>query len=186
MATSRSTSASTDVDGLSIVADFVTLDEERELVRRIGRSLSRASPDERNRIERYGNGVVASGYSGGTRFDLTIPAHLAELCDRMVGRKLLAARPDALSVNEYLVGQSLCLHADNDCTGSEIATLALLGAATMVFRYAKEPPILVPHAPRSLLIMRPPCRYWPWQHAVVPVLEDRISIVFRCAIQPTQ
>lgn len=166
------------IDGLLIVHDFVSVQEEERLLEIIGETRRIPGP-ERNRIERFGPGVIASGYSSGT-VSPTIPPHLTILCDRMMKVPWIAwKRPNAITVNEYLVGQHLGLHADLDAAGDEILTLGLRGDADMAFQRAKDEPINVQHPRRSLMRMRWPCRYPPWRHGVLPVTADRISIVFR-------
>lgn len=166
------------IDGLFVVRDFVSEDEEAQLLEVIGKT-PRAPGPERNRIERYGPGVIASGYSSGTLVKPQIPPHLAWLCDRLVGQLGLRQAPNAITINEYLVGQYLGLHTDMDKAGVEISTLGILGDAEMLFQYGGDPAFVVRHPRRALIRMRGPCRRAPWRHGIMPVAADRISIVFR-------
>lgn len=168
------------IDGLRVVPAFVTLEEEADLVRTIGISPIVIDGTERNRVLRYGPGVVASGYKSGVVFD-DIPRYLDRLCDRLVARGLVIQRPNAVSVNEYLPGQGIGLHTDNDRSGDIISSLGICGAAVMRFRYGRgaTPDQTMSFARRMLVQFSGAVRSSPWKHGIDPVTEPRISIVFR-------
>lgn len=161
--------------GLTLYKDFITPEEETALLAHV----QSAAPEHkrkvhlRNSIRRYG--------SREPYFDnlvsAVIPPHFAELCDRLVTQKLVDARPDSVTVNEYYEGQTIAPHIDHVDGGPVITILSLGVPATMIFAKADETfELILP--PRSLVQLRQQIRY-SWTHAIAPVTGLRYSIVFR-------
>lgn len=166
-------------DGLVVVPEFVTLDEEDDLVSLIGTSSTSTTELDRERVLRYGPGVLASGYSSGEILE-GIPPYLRTLAQRLYDQALVAIVPNAISVNEYRVGQGISFHTDNNRSGPVISCLGLLGNAVMQFK-RRGILLTVPFPRRALLQLTGAVRNIPWLHSIPPVTEHRISIVFRHA-----
>lgn len=165
------------IPGLLITRGFVNEDEQDDLIHSFG--VSTVAPgDKRNRILRYGPGVLATGYVDG---DLVqeIPAELDDLCTRLVIFGLVDARPNAVTVNEYHPGQGLTFHTDNDRSGDVICILGLGSACELVFRNVRGKEQRLAFPARALVRMTGECRKHPWKHSVPPVPELRYSVVFR-------
>jgi len=161
------------IPGLSIVPSFVSEAEERALIELIGWSRDRAPHSQRNRIDRYCTDKI--------------PEPFARLCDRLIDLGLVSMRPPSISVNEYRKGQGIVFHVDTPQSGDVISILGLHSDAVMLFmrgwtggdpsRGCAE--FSLPFPRRALVQIQGECRRLPWLHAIPPVTEDRISIVFR-------
>lgn len=156
-----------------ITKEFITKAEEQEILSHIKPSRV-ASGAGRNRVYRYGSKLP---YNAPT-VSKDLPAWLGFLVDRLLSQGLLPERPDHITINEYMKGQSIDYHVDSKSSGDVITVLSLLSDATMGLRNNKgqEVQYLVPA--RSLCQMTEKER-WEDQHCIFPVPELRYSIVFR-------
>lgn len=167
------------IDGLSIRHDWIGVDEEAKLLEQIGGPGRPARTVERNRIERYGPGVVGTGYATGQKVELEIPPYLATLARRLADEGVI--EPDAISVNWYLPGQFMRPHVDRAQAGDVIPILSLAGPCVMRFLAVnKGSACWFECPPRTLVIMAGTSR-WHYKHEILPVSEPRASIVFRRA-----
>jgi alkylated DNA repair dioxygenase AlkB len=169
-------------EGLRIIPSFVTVAEEDALVQMIEPSSTIVESErrrERARVERYGPGVCASGYSTGVVVD-ELPLHLTWISSRLIEQGLIDKPSNAITVNEYLPGQGLGFHTDVEQAGEVISILGLAGSAELVFR-ALDIEVVVPFERRMLIQLTGTSRWMPWQHAIRLVDARRISIVFRYA-----
>ena len=98
-----------DVPGLSLLPDFITEDEERELLSVIDQQPWLA--DLQRRVQHYGyrydytaRQVTADLYLG------VLPDWLQPLATRLHCEGLFATQPDQVIVNEYQLGQGIALH----------------------------------------------------------------------------
>jgi alkylated DNA repair dioxygenase AlkB len=161
--------------GLNLILDFITEEEEKEIISNFsGVSFEKKKNTQgRNSIKRYGskkpyNSNIAS---------LQIPEFLEKLGQKLVDNSILAKRPNSISINEYCKGQKIDAHTDSKDSGPVISILSLLSDATMVFDHKKESfKINLPK--RSLIQMKEEIR-WKWRHSILPVVDNRYSIVFR-------
>ena len=106
-----------------------------------------------------------------------IPIHLYELCVALADSNIVNQIPDSVTINQYKKGQGIRYHVDSKKSGPIIIVLSLGGNATMLMRKAaivKQFDI----SARSLVIMRDEART-DWQHSILPVENERFSIVFR-------
>lgn len=170
------------VDGLRIIPDFVTMEEEADLVRTIGLSDVIVPGTERNRVLRYGPGVAETGYTSG-RVIAKIPYFIDRLSDRLIAEGLISERPDAVSVNEYQAGQGIDLHTDSELAGDVISTIGIAGDATLRLwkGIGVGLDLDVPFPRRTLVQFTGEVRWRPWKHGILPVTSPRLSIVFRRA-----
>lgn len=175
-------SATLGVPGVTLITDFVTEEEEREM-------LACVDSDERwqglakRRVLHYG---YAFDYGTRDARDETspMPAFVAGL----LGRAAACGAPgacesvhcDQLTVNEYVAGVGIAPHVDtHSAFGPTILSLSLAGRAVMEFRLheggEKEPrerrAISMP--PRSLLVLHGEARYR-WLHYIPHRKRDAI------------
>lgn len=174
-----------EIHGLQYLPDFISVDEERELIEAIDGQLW--LNDLKRRVQHYGykydykaRAVTADSYLGSLS-DWLIP----------VTRKL-PFKPDQAIVNEYLPGQGISSHVDCvPCFADTIASLSLGSGAMMQFVNGQEKHDLY-LKPRSLIILSGPARY-EWTHAIPARKSDvvdgfkiergrRISVTFRTVV----
>jgi alkylated DNA repair dioxygenase AlkB len=182
------------VPGLSLLPDFITEAEERELLSVIDQQpwLS----DLQRRVQHYGyrydytaRQVTADLYLG------ALPNWLQPLALRLHCEGLFASPPDQVPdqviVNEYQPGQGIALHVDCiPCFGDTIASLSLDSGCLMDFIHsqtAQKASLFLPS--RSLLLLQGDARYH-WQHGLAKRKSDvvdgvkvqrgrRMSLTFR-------
>jgi alkylated DNA repair dioxygenase AlkB len=166
--------------GLVVIPEFVTRDHEDAVVSLLDANKSAPGRD-RNRILRYGSGVRASHYTSGVVF-ADIPGELEAIGDLLIAQGLVDHHQNAITINEYLPGQGLGFHTDAEQAGGVVSIVGLVADAQIAFRRWDIPGVHeLTFARRSLVQISGPCRWNPWQHAILPVTERRISIVYRCA-----
>ena len=179
-----------DVPGLSLLPDFITEAEERELLSAIDQQPWLA--DLQRRVQHYGyrydytaRQVTADLYLG------ALPDWLQPLATRLHFEGLFATPPDQVIVNEYQPGQGIALHVDCiPCFGDTIASLSLGSGCLMDFIHSKtayKTGLFLPS--RSLLLLQGDARYH-WQHGIAKRKSDvvdgvkvprgrRVSLTFR-------
>lgn len=160
--------------GLYLTLDFITLEEEQELLSHIEPTNIKKTKS-RNSILRYGSNLP---YKSNV-VSKTIPVYFDVLLKKLVVGEFVAKRPESVTVNEYKAGQEITAHIDSQLSGDVITILSLLSDATMVFAYQKEKKFVTLPA-RSLIQMKREIRY-DWTHAILPVESLRYSLVFRCS-----
>lgn len=179
-----------DIEGLSYILEFITVDEERALLAAID-----ASPwltDLKRRVQHYGykydykaRAVINDAYIG------ELPEWLEPIAKRLHDQGNFQTVPDQAIVNEYEPGQGISAHVDCvPCFGGTIASLTLGSGAMMQFQnthdggreelYLQE---------RSLIVLSGAARY-EWTHAIPGRKSDvvngfkversrRVSLTFR-------
>ena len=166
-----------DVGTVTLTEDFISADEEAELVRHIEANLPVVNAPKhyahRNIIQRWGSSVPY--YT--SVVSAVIPEYFQFLFDRLVAGNHVQSRPDSISLNQYLKKQAIKAHIDDPKAGNVITVLSLLTPATMVFRLGQRD-FSVALPPRSLVQMRDEIRY-NWTHEILPVEATRYSLVFR-------
>jgi len=165
--------------GLTLQFEFILPEEEHLMLAGINQtyrpSTGITSAKYRNSIHRFGAGDIYKDNLVST----IIPEYFQSVIDKLLAEKLIAAAPDAVTVNEYLTGQSIHPHIDAPEAGPVITVLSLLSPAIMLFsRGAESFEVELP--PRSLVQMRGVIRNV-WRHAILPVEATRYSVVFRGA-----
>lgn len=160
--------------GINIIPDFITNDEENDILSHIKPKDPASRPVAgRNRIERYGSSVPYNNYISSR----TIPEFLDRISTKLLESRLVKTRPLSVTLNEYFPGQRIGAHVDSKESGEVITILCLLSDATMVFQKKNEEFSLLLPA-RSLVQLMGEIR-WEWTHAI-PVIENkRYSLVFR-------
>lgn len=182
-----------DIEGLSYVPEFITVDEERALLEVIDQSPW--STDLKRRVQHYGykydykaRSVTNDAYLG------KLPEWIEPIAKRLHDQGIFQTAPDQAIVNEYEPGQGISAHVDCvPCFGGVIASLTLGSSAIMQFQNArnsrKEELYL---QERSLIILSGAARF-DWTHAIPARKSDvingfklertrRISLTFRNTI----
>ena len=177
-------SADLGVPGATLVRDFVTPEEEREILAAVDAD-TRWQRLAKRRVLHYG-----FAFDYGTRDARSPCAPAPRLCDVLLERA--AALPiegidrvaacDQLTVNEYERGVGLAPHVDtHSAFGPVLLSASLAGSAVMEFRLlegsrdgapTRRAAIHLP--PRSLLVMTGEARYW-WQHYVPHRKRDSVA-----------
>jgi hypothetical protein len=129
----------------------------------------------RHRLELWGTGPFIATYGAGRRMGNIPPRGI--LAD--LAYELKCETADAITVSEYLPGQGVGRHVDREQAGPVIVSVALLSDAVLRFHCGLEPPVDVRYPRRGVMRMVDPVRSLPWEHELLPVIERRISIVFR-------
>jgi alkylated DNA repair dioxygenase AlkB len=183
-----------DVPGMSLLPEFITEDEERELL-----SVIDQQPwltDLQRRVQHYGyrydytaRQVTADLYLA------ALPDWLQPLATRLHCEGLFATPPDQVIVNEYQPGQGIAPHVDCiPCFGDTIASLSLGSGCLMDFTHsntAQKTSLYL--LPRSLSLLQGDARYH-WQHGIAKRKSDvvdglkvqrgrRVSLTFRTVKQ---
>lgn len=182
-----------DIEGLSYVPEFITVDEERALLDAIDQS--HWLTDLKRRVQHYGykydykaRAVTNDAYLG------ELPGWLEPIAKRLYDQGIFQTAPDQAIVNEYEPGQGISAHVDCvPCFGGTIASLTLGSGAMMQFQNTHDGrrEELYLHD-RSLIVLSGAARY-DWTHAIPARKSDvvegfkmnrqrRISLTFRTAI----
>lgn len=179
------------VKGLKLFHDFISFDEEKELIKHIDNNnwLS----DLKRRVQHYGykydyraRRIDKSFYIG------SIPIWMNILIERMMQQGIIDFIPDQAIINEYVKDQGIAAHIDCEpCFGDTIISVSLNG--TCVMNFDREPnsksKIDFFLEPRTLLVMKGESRF-NWYHGIPNRKSDyfngtkhkrgrRISITFR-------
>lgn len=184
------------IKGLKILFDFISKDEEVELLKNIDNS--NWLTDLKRRVQHYGYKYDYKARSIDQTFFIgDIPTWLMFLSERLQQQKIIDFVPDQAIINEYIDDQGIAAHIDCEpCFGDTIISISLGGQCVMNFQKeqtSKEDdkiPLLV--KPQSLIVMKGESRY-NWYHGIVGRKSDkfngqthkrqrRVSITFRKVI----
>jgi alkylated DNA repair dioxygenase AlkB len=181
------------IEGLKIVFDFISQEEELSLLNNIDESTWLF--DLKRRVQHYGykydyrvRKIDHSFFIG------EIPIWMKFLCERLYTKGIIDFIPDQAIINEYIDEQGIAPHIDCEpCFGDTIISISLGGQCVMNFQ--REPtskeqdkiPLMV--TPKTLLVMTGQSRF-NWYHGIVGRLSDkfngqiqkrkrRVSITFR-------
>ena len=183
-----------EVPGLRYVQDFLTEDEEAELVATIDRGVW--GLELKRRVQHHGwrydykaREIDRSMHLG------PLPRWADKLARRLVDGGLVRQRPDQVIVNEYEYAQGISPHVDSPSFADGIATISLLESWEMVFR-EKGSRRMVRQVleRRSVAIMEGDARYR-WTHEIPQRKTEpgssgkvkrgrRISLTFRKVLAP--
>lgn len=107
----------------------------------------------------------------------TLPSFLRELCEKIFTDGYTEEVSDSVAIIKYNPGQSMGPHIDGLKAGKSIAVISLLSTGEMKFERGSisETYYLFPG---SILSISGESRY-EWTHEILPVDEERISVVFR-------
>lgn len=184
------------INGLQLYHDFITPDEQDELLQQIDTHLW--LNDLSRRVQHYGykydyktKRIDSSLYLGG------LPTWLMDLAKELLNKQIIDFIPDQVIINEYTGNQGIAHHIDcTPCFEDCIVSISLGGSCIMDFiknknsEYPTKISLLLP--PRTLLIMKGESRY-NWYHGIAHRKNDifngtsyprtrRVSITFRKVI----
>jgi alkylated DNA repair dioxygenase AlkB len=159
--------------GFMLMENFITEEEEINLLAELPKSNPSPQKKTRNNIWRYGKKrVYTDGFIDGPP-----PPLLVTLAQRLVEKLDFPAAPECFTVNEYHKGQTIKPHTDQLSCGPVITVLSLRSPATMRLTGGNKE-YVVELLPRSLALMTGEVRTH-WLHSIDPVGDTRYSVVFR-------
>ncbi|CAG8492396.1 10533_t:CDS:2 [Paraglomus occultum] len=185
------------IDGLRVIENFITLEEESELINEIdkrewgGNGLP-PNPEMKRRSQHYG--YEFSYRYRNARYMGPLPSMLSFILSRLVSEDIVATPPDMCTVNEYNLKQGIMPHTDVvSLFGPTILSLSLLSPCLMRFEKEGEDEIKVLLPQRSLLVMAKSSRF-DYKHSIskdeIEYLGDqkivrgrRVSLTFRNIIK---
>jgi alkylated DNA repair dioxygenase AlkB len=175
----------TRIEGLSYVPDFITPEEENEIIRLVdgGTWLD----DLKRRVQHYGwkydykaRKITPSAYLG------PIPDWTQGLARRLFEAGLMTQMADQVIINEYLGNQSIASHIDcQNCFQGSIAMISLCESWEMIFRGPGKQVVGKILERRSAQSIDGPARNI-WKHEIPKRLHEasglrhrRVSLTFR-------
>lgn len=174
------------IEGLSLVDEFITVEEERALIR----SIDEEKWDTRLKRRTQHYGFVYDYKSKGASVPAApLPSWCEFIVERMMDQKIIQVKPDQMIVNEYMPGQGIHPHVDDIRSFDDgIVSLSLGSHVIMDLVHNKNPSIPKREAGlkrRSIISFHGPARY-AWRHGITPRRSDhgidrnrRISLTFR-------
>ena len=177
------------IQGFSLRLDYVTADEERELIAHVDRGPWET--DWRRRIQQYGLGY-AGEHGKSAMWLRDLPDWLLPLAGRVAKDAGFERFPENSVINEYIPPLGIGPHKDYSTFGPTIACVSLGSDVVMDFSHPEKGLRLPVHVPaRSLWVITGEARS-EWRHAIAARLTDviggerrargrRISITFRTA-----
>lgn len=165
--------ASTQIDGLSYIKNYITREQAAALIDHIDESPW--DTGLKRRVQHYGwrydykaRRVEHSAFLG------PLPAWLRGMSENLARRGIFASAPDQVIINEYLPGQGISAHVDcAACFGPIIASLSLGSACIM--RFSRQPVrIEKTLAAQSLLVLTGEAR-GKWTHEIPARKSDLID-----------
>lgn len=179
------------VPGLALWENFITPEEEQELIHEIDHDQTWLTTIQR-RVQHYG---YAFEYD--TR-DVNLAKPLGKMprfCQRLLkrlttGRPDIVPPPNQITINEYIPGQGIAAHVDTvGVFGPTLASLSLASDCVMHFRDSKKTSKNLDLVQRSVCVFTGEARYR-WTHGIAHRKFDlvaghirkrrrRISITFR-------
>ena len=181
------------LEGFSIIKDYLTNKEEADLVNEIDNQKWVIDYQRRLQYYNYRNELFEP-------YDLIpipekIPPFLEDLINKLIADGIVVEAPDQIIINEYKPGQGLKPHTDRkDYYKNVIVGISLLSGTMMEFTKNKPPGKKTIYLPRkSLYIIKDDARYI-WKHAIPARKKDvvngveipretRISITLRNVIK---
>lgn len=184
------------IEGLKILFDFISKDEEKELLNNIDQS--EWLTDLKRRVQHYGYKYDYKARRIDQSFFIgEIPMWMKFLLDRLQQQNIIDFVPDQAIINEYINDQGIAAHIDCEpCFGDTIISISLGGQCVMNFQKKQSSPeqekiplLITPH---TLIVMTGESRY-DWYHGIAGRKSDkfngqtykrqrRVSITFRKVI----
>lgn len=181
------------IEGLTIIQDFISSEEEAELLNKINSELW--LNDLKRRVQHY---EFKYDYSK-KKIDLSVyvgklPVWSEAVLDRIKDIQSINFQPDQLIVNEYEPGQGISQHVDcTTCFTDIIMSLSLASGCELEFKHTKTKETKAIYIQRkTLIIMQGEARY-NWMHLIRNrktdlyngtklFREKRLSLTFRKVI----
>jgi alkylated DNA repair dioxygenase AlkB len=181
------------IKGLKYIPEFITSQEQNELINNI--SSNPWLTDIKRRVQHYGykydykaRGIDYSMFLG------ELPAWVNNLAKRLFNENYIEQQPDQVIVNEYQPGQGIANHIDCEpCFGETIISISLISSCIMDFIHSKtKEKVELLLEPGSLVVINNEARHI-WTHGIQARKADiyngrkiarnlRISLTFRKVI----
>jgi alkylated DNA repair dioxygenase AlkB len=170
------------IDGLVLLNDFITLEEEATLIGHIDKQPWDTRFSRRTQHYGYFYDYISREAKTVTE---PIPEWMNFIIDRLLEKKLLSVCPDQVIINEYKPGRGIVAHTDAVKIFEDgIVSLSLLSQVNMTFAKKKKS-FELPLPRCSALCLHREARYR-WTHAIANGKKDgdkererRVSITFR-------
>ncbi len=182
-----------DIEGLSYVPNFISSQEEKDLINHIDNEIWLT--DLKRRVQHYGYKYDYKSRRIDTNMKIgELPNWLDPLIRKFQEAGFFTEKPDQVIINEYEAGQGITPHIDCEpCFEDTIISLSLLSAVVMDFTNDitnQKIPVLL--APKSIVVLKDESRY-DWKHGIAPRQNDkfdtqlvkrsrRVSLTFRKVI----
>lgn len=162
-----------DIDGLTYIPDYISAEQENELLAVIDRQ--EWSNELKRRVQHYGykydytaRNLDHSLYLG------ALPAWLVPIPEKLYKGGYFQRKPEQVIINEYEPGQGISAHTDVvSAFGETVASLSLGSGCAMQFSNGD-----IKHdiylEPRSLIVMSGDARY-KWKHAIPARKSDIVN-----------
>ncbi|OAQ35985.1 hypothetical protein K457DRAFT_86911 [Linnemannia elongata AG-77] len=169
------------LQGLQVIRDFVSVEEEAQLIQQLdernwaGRGIE-PNPEMKRRHQHYG-GTFSYRLRRVVGKMERLPSMFDFVTDRLLDRQIYKTSPNSIIVNEYEAGQGIMPHVDAPkLFGPTITALSLLSDCVMTFQHVKEPSLIFRvHLPcRSLVVMNESCRY-DYKHSISKDLVETVD-----------
>jgi alkylated DNA repair dioxygenase AlkB len=183
--TSHSAEGTPAVPGLRVVTDFITEDEEQQLVEEIDSmpwlmDLARRVQHHGWRYNYKSRRVDPTGQLG------PLPDWAQVIAQRLVAQNLLEELPDQVIVNEYIRNQGISKHVDClPCFRGAVAAVSFCESWEMIFHSPRKQKIARVLPRRSVVIFSGESRTL-WKHEIPKRLKEpwgergrRLSLTFR-------
>ncbi|MGM9478041.1 alpha-ketoglutarate-dependent dioxygenase AlkB [Pedobacter sp. GSP4] len=163
------------VPGLTYIPDFISQQEENELLLNINQN--EWLTDLKRRVQHFGwkydyraRNIDYSMYLG------QLPVWASNIAARLYDRKLTTDLADQVIINEYKPGQGIANHVDCEpCFGNSIVSLSLGSACIMnLINLESKEKIELVLEPRSAVVIKDESRY-KWSHGIPSRLADTIN-----------
>jgi alkylated DNA repair dioxygenase AlkB len=176
--------------GLQIVRDFISVEEEKELLAAI--ESGTWMQDLTRRVQHYGwrydyktRKVSSDAYLG------VLPEWANDLGRRLLDQGLIGELPDQMIVNEYVRDQGIAKHIDSPASfRGEVAMVSLCESWGMIFRGPKGAKVEQVLERRSVAVLSGPARHT-WTHEIPKRRNElagprhrRLSLTFRKVDMP--
>ncbi|KAI9312217.1 hypothetical protein BX666DRAFT_1989766 [Dichotomocladium elegans] len=173
------------IPGLVLFEDFVSPEEESQLVKAVdnqkwcGLGVG-PNPELKRRTQQYGH-LFSYRYRKVLEKYGPFPDFVNSIVSRIMDNHLMRIRPDHLLVNEYNAGQGIMPHTDAPALfGPAILSLSLLSACVMKFTHNETHESVDIVLPRySMLVMTEDARY-KYKHSIskdlIEISSDGITI----------
>jgi alkylated DNA repair dioxygenase AlkB len=162
--------------GLKFVADYVSVEEEIQLIADI-ENFRKTNP---KLVANYGDNNYDSIYFG-DRYKKPIDdafESLKNIYTRLINDNYIQDIPFGIAINKYKKGQKIAAHIDKPISGPIVTILSLGSVSTMVFKKTNHSAVDIELFPRSIIRMTGEIRD-NWTHEILPVVDTRYSVVFR-------
>lgn len=167
-------------EGLRVIENFITKDEENELLRNIYQH--EWSDVLKRRVQQYGYEYNYTKKDSSKIIE-PLPEYTQNVCSKMI-QYFEGQYPQQLIINEYTPGQGISPHVDAKIFGDTIISLSLGSICEFVFEY-DEDKYKIFLTPRTLVVMSGESRH-KWKHSIPCRKTDyntkrgtRVSMTFR-------